>query len=209
MGGEDPLTNPRLRLAIDKALNANMTKDVIARAIKRGSGPQEGGDLAELRYEGYAPGGVAVIVDTMTDNRNRTASDVRHAFTKFGGNLGTDGSVAYLFNHRGELIFSAEYSEDQIMEIALDAGASDVKVSEDGSFEVVTTPETFEAVKKAFESAGLKAEHAEVTFSAELAVPVSVEDGIRVLKMIDMLEDLDDVQNVYTNAEIPQEAYTS
>lgn len=207
MGGEDPLTNPRLRLAIDKALTANMTKDVINRAIKRGSGPQEGGDLVELRYEGYAPGGVAVIVDAMTDNRNRTASDVRHAFTKFGGNLGTDGSVAYLFKHLGQMIFAADNDEDRLMELGLESGAADVKVSDDGSFEVITTPDSFESIKKYFEDAGLKPEHAEVTFAADLEVAVSVDDGARVLKMIDMLEDLDDVQNVYTNADIPEGAY--
>lgn len=209
MGGEDPLSNPRLRLAMDKALTANMTKDVINRAVKRGSGAQEGADLVELRYEGYAPGGVAVIVDAMTDNRNRTASDVRHAFTKFGGNLGTDGSVAYLFKHIGQMIFAADHDEDRLMEVGLEAGAADVLKSEDGSFEVITTPDTFEAIKTYFEEAGLKPEHAEVTFSADLDVAVSVEDGIRVLKMIDMLEDLDDVQNVYTNADIPEGAYTT
>ncbi len=208
MGGDDPLTNPRLRLAIDKGLAANMAKDVIARAVKRGSGPQDGGDLVELRYEGYAPGGVAVIVDAMTDNRNRTASDVRHAFTKFGGNLGTDGSVSYLFKHLGQMVFSADNDEDRLMELGLESGAADVKKSDDGSFEVITTPETFESVKQYFEEAGLKPDHAEVTFAADLGVALNVEDGVRVLKMIDMLEDLDDVQNVYTNADIPQEAYS-
>lgn len=207
MGGGDPAMNPRLRTAMDKALTANMTKDVIERAIKRGAGGDDGAELIEIRYEGYAPGGVAVIVDTMTDNKNRTVADVRHAFTKCGGNLGTDGSVAYLFNHVGTLIMDAAQGEDKIIDLGLEAGADDVRVNDDGSIEVVTTPESFEKVKIYFESKGIKAEHAEVAMTAEIMIAVDVEEGKRVLKMIDMLEDLDDVQNVYTNADIPEAAY--
>jgi YebC/PmpR family DNA-binding regulatory protein len=208
LGGGDPNTNPRLRTAIDKAFGANMTKDVVERAIKRGAGGLEGADLSEIRYEGYAPGGVAVIVDTMTDNKNRTVAEVRHAFTKNGGNLGTDGSVAYLFNHVGQLVFSSKFNEDEIMEIGLEAGAEDIKHHDDGSYEVITEPFGMETVKKAYESKNIIPELAEVTMSAELSVQVNLEDAERILKMIDMLEDLDDVQNVYTNAEIPEEAYT-
>lgn len=207
LGGADAGSNPRLRTAMDKALTANMTKDVIERAIKRGAGGQDGAELIEIRYEGYAPGGVAVIVDTMTDNRNRTVADVRHAFTKCGGNLGTDGSVAYLFNHLGQLIIDGSLGEDKIMELGLEAGADDVLVNDDGSIEVITSPDSFEKVKALFIANGIKPAHAEVAMTADLMVNVDVEDGKRVLKMIDMLEDLDDVQNVYTNADIPEEAY--
>lgn len=208
MGGGDTATNPRLRIAVDKAYGVNMTKDVIERAVKRGAGGQDGVDLIEIRYEGYAPGGVAVIVDTMTDNKNRTVADVRHAFSKHGGSLGTDGSVAYLFNHIGQLIFSSEYSEDDIMEVGLDAGADDIRHNDDGSFEVICSPENFERVKIAFEEKKITPELAEVTILADLSVDVDLENAERILKMIDMLEDLDDVQNVYTNADIPEEAYT-
>jgi YebC/PmpR family DNA-binding regulatory protein len=207
IGGGEINSNPRLRIAVDKAYGSNMTKDVIERAIKRGAGGLEGADLIEIRYEGYAPGGVAVIVDTMTDNKNRTVADVRHAFTKFGGSLGTDGSVAYLFNHIGQLIFSPQCNEDEIMEIGLEAGAEDIRHNNDGSFEVITTPDTHERVKKAFEAKKIMPEHAEVTMLADLSVQVDVETAQRILKMIDMLEDLDDVQNVYTNAEFPEAAY--
>lgn len=207
MGGGDPAANPRLRAAVDKAYGANMTKDVVERAIKRGAGGQEGADLMEIRYEGYAPGGVAVIVDTMTDNKNRTVADVRHAFTKFGGSLGTDGSVAYLFNHVGQLIFASKYKEDEIMEIGLDAGAEDIRHNDDGSFEVITTPDAHEKIKAAFEAKNIKPELAEITMNADLMVEVDLENAQKILKMIDMLEDLDDVQNVYTNADIPEEAY--
>ncbi len=207
LGGEDAGSNPRLRTAIDKALAANMTKDVIQRAIKRGAGGDEGSDLVELRYEGYAPGGVAVLVDAMTDNRNRTVADVRHAFTKCGGNLGTDGSVAYLFNHIGQMLFSADHDEDKLMEVGLDAGADDIRHNDDGSFEVITSPETFEVVKQAFISQSLNPDFSEVTMLPEIQVEVNVDDGKKIIKMIDMLEDSDDVQNVYTNADIPSEAY--
>jgi YebC/PmpR family DNA-binding regulatory protein len=209
LGGGDASTNPRLRAVVDKAYTANMTKDVIERAIKRGAGGLEGADLMEIRYEGYAPGGVAVIVDTMTDNKNRTVAEVRHAFTKHGGTLGTDGSVAYLFNHIGSLIFSSQFKEDEIMEIGLEAGADDIHHNDDGSFEVITNPHAFEAVKQAFEARKIHPEYAEVTMSADLQVEVDLDDAQRILKMIDMLEDLDDVQNVYTNADIPEEAYAS
>jgi YebC/PmpR family DNA-binding regulatory protein len=207
MGGEDPASNPRLRTAMDKALSANMTKDVIQRAIKRGAGGEEGSELVEIRYEGYGPGGVAVMVDAMTDNRNRTAADVRHAFTKCGGNLGTDGSVAYLFNHIGQMLFSAEHDEDQLMEVGLEAGADDIHHNDDGSFEVVTTPDEFENIKEAFIAKDLKPDHAEVTMLPEIQVEVDVDTGKKIVKMIDMFEDSDDVQNVYTNADIPSEAY--
>lgn len=207
MGGGDSATNPRLRAAMYKAFSANMTKDVIERAIKRGAGGGEGTDLLEIRYEGYAPAGVAVMVDTMTDNKNRTVAEVRHALTKFGGNLGTAGSVAYLFNHIGQMIFSSDYSEDIIMETGIEAGAEDIRHNDDGSFEVVTTPDDFEAIKEAFEAKNIKPEMAEVTYSADLSVEVSLEDGQKIIKLIDMLEDLDDVQNVYTNADIPEAAY--
>jgi YebC/PmpR family DNA-binding regulatory protein len=207
MGGEETASNPRLRTAIDKALGANMTKDVIQRAIKRGAGGDDGSDLVEVRYEGYGPGGVAVMVDTMTDNRNRTVADVRHAFTKCNGNLGTDGSVAYLFSHIGQMIFSAEHDEDKLMEVGLEAGADDIRHNDDGTFEVITTPEDFEAVKTAFVAHDLKPDFAEVTMLPETQVEVNVDDGKKLVKMIDMLEDADDVQNVYTNADIPSEAY--
>lgn len=207
IGGGEAASNPRLRAAIDKAYGANMTKDVIERAIKRGAGGQEGADLVEIRYEGYGPGGVAVMVDTMTDNKNRTVADVRHAFTKCGGNLGTTGSVAYIFNHIGQMIFSAENDEEKLMDIALEAGVDDLRHNDDGSFEVITSPEEYEAVKQTFESNNLKPDHAEVTMSPETNAEVSDDDGRKIIKMIDMLEDLDDVQNVYTNADIPESAY--
>ncbi len=207
MGGEEIASNPRLRTAVDKAYAANMTKDVIQRAIKRGAGGEEGADMMEIRYEGYGPGGVAVLVDAMTDNRNRTVAEVRHAFSKCGGNLGTDGSVGYLFKHIGQMIFSAKHNEDKLMEVGLDAGAEDVRHHDDGSFEVITTPDSFEAVKKAFVEHSLNPDHAEVTMLPEIQVEVSVDDGKKIIKMIDMLEDSDDVQNVYTNADIPSEAY--
>ena len=207
--GSDPNANPRLRLAIDKGLANNMNKDAIERAIKKGSGTLEGVTYEEIRYEGYAPGGVAVIVDCMTDNKVRTVADVRHAFTKFGGNLGTDGSVAYLFKKLGVLSFAPGASEDKLMEVALDAGADDVvSYPEDGSFEVLAAPEAFAAVKDAMERAGLKPDQAEITFRAENDVSVSGEQAESVAKLLDWLEDLDDVQNVYSNADLPSSAIT-
>ncbi len=204
-GGGDPETNPRLRAAIDKAMSANMTKDTIERAVKRGSGDMDGNNFEEVRYEGYGPNGVAIMVDCLTDNRNRTVSDVRHAFTKYGGNLGTDGSVAYLFSKTGTLTFAAGTDEERIMEVALEAGAEDVLLNDDGTIDVVTTPETFLAIKTAMKEAGLEPEMAEVTMQASTNVDLQLEDAEQVMKLVDMLEDLDDVQNVYTNADFSNE----
>ncbi len=206
-GGGDPDTNPRLRLAVDKANAANMPKDNIERAIKKATGELEGVDYQELRYEGYAPGGVAVMVDCLTDNRNRTVADVRHAFTKHGGNLGTDGSVAYLFSKVGVLNFAPGTSEDRVMEVALEAGAEDIQAADDGSIEVTTQPESYSAVLDAMKQAGLEPENAEVTMRASTEVELDTESGRQVLKFLDVLEDLDDTQDVYSNADIPTEAY--
>jgi YebC/PmpR family DNA-binding regulatory protein len=206
-GGGDPDSNPRLRLAIDKANAANMPKDNIERTIKKATGELEGVSYEEARYEGYAAGGVAVMVDCLTDNRNRTVAEVRHAFSKHGGNLGTDGSVAYLFSKLGVLNFAPGTSEDEVMEVALEAGADDVVAEEDGSIEVTTTPEAFSHVVAAMEAAGLKAENAEITMRASTEVELDVETGSKVLKFLDVLEDLDDTQDVYSNANIPEEAY--
>jgi len=204
-GGGDVDTNPRLRLAVDKANAGNVPKDTIKRAIERGAGGGEGENYDELRYEGYGPGGVAVIVDCMTDNRNRTASEVRHAFSKAGGNLGTDGSVAYMFSKQGIISFAPGADEDAIMEAALEAGAEDVVVNDDGSVDVITTPEEFSAVKDGLEAAGLTPDNAEVTFSASNMTALDKETAEKLLRMIDALEDLDDVQDVYTNADISEE----
>ena len=203
-GGGEIDANPRLRLAVDKAKKANMPNDTIDRAIKKGSGGGEEGSFDEIRYEGYGPGGTAVIVDCLTDNRNRTASEVRHGFTKHGGNLGTDGSVAYMFSKKGIISFETG-DEDAIMEAALEAGAEDVVTNDDGSIDVMTTPEDFEAVESAIRSAGLEPGNAEVTFSSETMSTLEEEDAGKLLRMIDALEDLDDVQEVYTNADIPAE----
>jgi YebC/PmpR family DNA-binding regulatory protein len=205
MGGGEIDANPRLRLAVDKGIAANMPKDTIERAIKRGAGGAEGENYDEIRYEGYGPGGTAVIVDCMTDNRNRTASEVRHAFTKLGGNLGTDGSVAYLFSKQGVVSYAEGVNEDAIMEAALEAGAEDVISNDDGSIDVMTSPEDFSDVKDAMVSAGHEPDNAEVTFSASTAAELDQSDAEKLLRMVDMLEDLDDVQNVYTNAEISDE----
>ncbi len=204
-GGGDPEANPRLRLAVDKALAANMPKDTIERAIKRGAGGAEGENYEELRYEGYGPGGSAVIVDCMTDNRNRTASEVRHAFTKAGGNLGTDGSVAYMFSKTGILSYAPGVDEDTVMEAALEAGAEDVITNDDGSIDVITAPEDFQKVKDAMVAAGLEPEAAEITFEASTKAELDRETAEKLLRLVDALEDLDDVQNVYTNAEIPDD----
>jgi len=201
----DADANPRLRTAIDKALGQNMTKDTIDRAVKRGSGEAGGDDYEELRYEGYGPTGVAVMVDCLTDNRNRTVGEVRHAFTKRGGNLGTDGSVAYLFTKQGIISYAAGVDEDKIMEIALEAGAEDVVSHDDGSIDVITTPENFMDVKEAMAAAGLDAANADITMTASTTVDLDVDDAQKVMGLIDMLEDLDDVQNVYTNAEFSDE----
>lgn len=201
MGGGNEADNPRLRAIVAKALSANMSRDVINRAIARGAGGEDDKKLDELTYEGYGIAGVAVLVETMTDNLNRTVSEVRHAFTKNGGNLGTSGSVAYLFSQRGEISFPAGSDEDKIMEIALEAGADDVESDEDGVV-VVTSVVSFGPVVDALEAAGLKPEQAEVTMKASTQADIAdTEQAEKILKMIDMLEDLDDVQNVYTNAQ--------
>lgn len=205
VGGGDIDSNPRLRTAVDKALTANMTRDTIERAIKRGVGAGETENYEEIRYEGYGVGGVAVMVDCLTDNRNRTVSDVRHAFTKTGGNLGTDGSVAYLFSKRGITSFAPGSDEDAIMEAALEAGAEDILTNEDGSIDVWTTPEEFNSVNAAMKQAGLAADSAEITMQAATEVQLALEDAEKVIRLVDMLEDLDDVQNVYTNADFSEE----
>jgi len=205
--GGDPATNPALRLVIEKANAVNMPKDNIERAIKKATGDLDGVTYEELTYEGYAPGGVAVLVECLTDNRNRTVAEVRHAFSKYGGNLGTDGSVAYLFSKIGVLNFAPGTSEDEILEVALDAGAEDVVSADDSSIEVITTPEAYSDVKDALEAAGLKPENAEITMRASLEVVLDVESGEKVLRLLDALEDLDDSHDVYSNADIPDEAY--
>jgi len=204
-GGGDPSTNPRLRLAMDKALGANMNKDTIERAIKRGTGEGDDANYEEVRYEGYGPGGTAVMVDCMTDNRNRTVSEVRHAFTKSGGNLGTDGSVAYMFNRIGLMTYPTGSDEDAIMEAALEAGAEDVDVSDDGSIEVSTSYEDFMAVKDAMEAAGHKPEEAEIIEKPTTDTVVSEDDAEKIMRLIDTLDELDDVQEVHTNADFPDE----
>ncbi len=200
MGGGDVNSNPRLRLAVDKAYDQNMPKDNVERAIKRGSGELDGVDYEEIRYEGYGMGGAAVMVDCMTDNRTRTVADVRHAFTKYGGNLGTDGSVSFLFKHCGQLIFAPGTSEDKLIEAALEGGAEDVLSNEDGSIEVITAPYEFIAVKKVLEKAGFKADLAEVTMKPSSELLLTGDDAIKMQKLLDALEGLDDVQNVYTTA---------
>ena len=201
-GGGDIDANPRLRLAVDKARAANMPNDTVERAIKRGSGGEDGASLDEIRYEGYGPGGVAVIVDCMTDNRNRTASEVRHAFTKHNGNLGTDGSVAYMFQKKGIVSYAPGVDEDAIMEQALEFGADDVVSNDDGSVDVYTTPEDFEAVRDGLNDAGLEPANAEVTFEADNTSPLDKDGAEKLMRLVDFLEDLDDVQEVFTNAEI-------
>ena len=200
MGGPDPNTNARLRLAVDKAYESNMPKENVERAIKRGSGELDGVNYEEIRYEGYGIGGAAVMVDCMTDNKTRTVADVRHAFTKYGGNLGTDGSVAFLFKHCGQLVFAPGTNEDKVMEAALEAGAEDVISNDDGSIEVICSPNDFVAVKQALDKAGFKAELAEVTMKPTIENELRGEDAGKMQKMIDALEALDDVQDVYTTA---------
>ena len=201
-GGADLSANPRLRLAVDKAKAANMPADNIKRNIDKATGNLEGVTYEEIRYEGYGIGGAAIIVDTMTDNRVRTVADVRHAFNKYGGNMGTEGSVAFQFKHCGQIIFAPGTSEDLVMEVALDAGADDVVTDEEVAIEVLTAPGAFEAVKNALEAAGLKPEVAEVTMRAENTIELQGDDAERMQKLLDVLEDLDDVQDVYHNAEI-------
>ncbi|MEO0346131.1 MAG: YebC/PmpR family DNA-binding transcriptional regulator [Pseudomonadota bacterium] len=202
MGGGDLDANPRLRLAVDKAKGQSMPKDNIERAIKRGAGELGGDDYQEIRYEGYGPGGTAVMVDCMTDNRNRTVAEVRHAFSKYGGNLGADGSVAYLFAHVGLLNYAAGTDEDAIMGVAIEAGAEDVIVGDDGGIEVLTTPAEFEQVRDAMQAAELEPESAEVTMRAETSASLDRGAAETMLKLLDVLEDLDDVQQVYSNADI-------
>jgi YebC/PmpR family DNA-binding regulatory protein len=204
-GGPDAGTNPTLRTAIDKALGSNMRRDTIDNAIKKASGAQEGANYEEVRYEGYGPGGTAVMVECLTDNRNRTVSDVRHAFTKAGGNLGTDGSVAYLFTKTGILSYAEGVDEDALMEAALEAGANDVITNDDGSIDVMTSPEDYLAVKEALIAAGFAPDNAEVTMQASTQTELDAEDAEKMLRLIDRLEDLDDVQNVYSNADISEE----
>jgi YebC/PmpR family DNA-binding regulatory protein len=205
LGGGDLGSNPRLRAAIDSAMSNNMTKDTIERAIKRGSGDQDVASYEELRYEGYGPGGVAVMVDCMTDNRNRTVAEVRHAFSRCGGNLGTDGSVAFLFTKVGLVSFPAGLDEDTVLEAALEAGAEDVVTNEDGSIDVITTPEAFSAVKPALLAAGLEPEVAEITMRASTSASLGLDEATKMVRLLEMLEDLDDVQNVYSNADISEE----
>lgn len=206
LGGADVDSNPRLRAAIDAALDGNMSRDVIDRAAKRGAGGMEGEQVDEVRYEGYGPNGVAVIVDCMTNNRNRTVAEVRHAFTKCGGNLGTDGSVAYLFNKIGQMTFAPGVDEERVMELALEAGAEDVIVNDDQSIEVTVKPETFLHLKQAMQLAGLQPAHAEVTMAATLQLSIiDKEAAEKLMRLTDMLEDLDDVQEVYTNADVAEE----
>ena len=206
MGGGEPADNPRLRAAVDKALGQNMTRDTIDRAIKRGAGGDDDANMEEITYEGYGKGGVAVLVETMTDNVNRTVAEVRHAFSKFAGNLGTSGSVAFLFSKRGEIFFEPGVDEERLMEVALEAGAEDVEENDDGSFLVITTPDKqFGDVIDALREAGLEFADAEVTMHPSTEAEMDADTAETVQKMIDMLEDLDDVQNVYTNASWPAE----
>lgn len=199
-GGADPAMNARLRLAIDKAQQANLPKDTIERAAKRGAGGLEGASYEEIRYEGYGIGGAAVMVDCMTDNKTRTVADVRHAFTKFGGNLGTGGSVAFLFKHCGQMVFPPGTDEDKLMEAALEAGAEDIVTNDDGSIEVVTAPNDFPAVRDGLEKAGFKADLAEVTMKPTTESTLSGDDAAKMQKLLDAIESIDDVQEVYTNA---------
>ena len=207
LGGGVVDDNPRLRAAVDKALGANMPKDTIERAIARGAGGGEGNDVEELVYEGYANGGVAVLVEAMTDNRNRTVAEVRHAFNKYGGNLGTDGSVAYLFTRQGVINFAPGADEEALMDVALEAGAEDIEGDEDGAITVTTPWENLNAVLGQLTEAGYEPDHSEVTMVASTTSPCETEQARKVLTLIDALEDLDDVQEVYSNGEFPDEAY--
>ena len=204
LGDSDPAINPRLRLAVEKAYDQNMPKDNVERAIKRGSGELEGVDYIELRYEGYGINGAAVMVNCLTDNKTRTVADVRHAFTKHGGNLGTDGSVSFLFKHCGPLIFAPDVDEDALMEVALDAGAEDVVVNDDGSIEIITAPSDFVEVKQRLEAAGFKSGMAEVTMKPVAEVVFTGDAAVSMQKLLDALENLDDVQEVYTTAVIAE-----
>ena len=202
MGGGDPDANPRLRLAIDKAKAQSMPKDNIDRAVKRGAGELEGAEFQEMRYEGYGPGGTAVMVDCLTDNKNRTVAAVRHAFAKFGGNLGADGSVNYLFNHVGQLLYPEGTDEEAIMEAAIEAGAEDIVVDDEGSIEVLTEPAEFERVRDAMLAAGFEPESTQLTMRASTNSELGLDDAASMVKLLETLEDLDDVQEVYSNADI-------
>jgi len=204
MGGGDANTNPRLRLAIEKAADANMPKDNVNRAVQRGSGGLEGVNYEEIRYEGYGIGGAAIIVDCMTDNRVRTVAEVRHAFSKFGGNMGTEGSVSFMFKHVGQFLFAPGVEEDKLMEAALEAGADDVLADDEGGFEVLCDPNAFAGVKEALEKAGFKADSAEVIMKPDVETAFTGEDAQKMQKLLDALENLDDVQEVYTNALIEE-----
>lgn len=208
MGGDDESSNPRLRDAVKKALNANMKRDTIDNAIKRGVGGLDADAMVAMRYEGYGPGGIAVLVDCLSDNKNRTVSEVRHAFTKNNGNLGTDGSVAYLFTHQGEILMAAGQSEDQVMEVAIDAGANDVSVDE-GQIEIITPVEAYHSVLNALQNAGLNIEQSQLSMRAQTLIAIDDESAESLLKLVDMLEDLDDVQEVYTNAEFSEKLIES
>ncbi|MDI1349652.1 YebC/PmpR family DNA-binding transcriptional regulator [Aquabacterium sp.] len=201
-GGADVNMNPRLRLAIEKAKAANMPADNIKRNVDKATGNLDGVTYEEIRYEGYGIGGAAIMVDTMTDNRVRTVAEVRHAFSKYGGNMGTDGSVSFQFKHVGQFLFAPGASEDKVMEVALEAGAEDVLTHDDGSIEVLCAPPDFEAVQKALQTAGLQSELAEVTMRADTPIELSGDDAVRMQKLLDVLEDLDDVQEVFHNAEL-------
>lgn len=206
-GGGDPGSNPRLRTAIDKAKAQSMPKDNIDRAIKRGTGDADGAVYEEVRYEGYGPGGAAVMVDCLTDNRNRTVADVRHAFTKFGGNLGADGSVAYLFEKTGFLSYPPGADEDKVMEAAIEAGAADVVSHDDGSLEVLSTPDDFDEVRECMIAVGVKPERSEITMRASTQANLQVKQAESMLKLLDVLDELDDVQHVYSNADIPEDLF--
>ena len=203
--GPEPADNPRLRAAVDKALASNMTRDTIDRAIARGTGTNDADDMEELTYEGYAPGGVAVLVEVMTDNRNRTVAEVRHAFSRRGGNLATGGSVAYLFSRKGQIFFAPGVDEEQLLEVALEAGAEDIESNDDGSVDVITAWEDFGAVKQAIEEAGLRPEGGEVSMIASTSVQLDAASAEKIMALVEALEDLDDVQNVYVNADIPEQ----
>lgn len=205
MGGSDLNANARLRLAVDKALSANMPKNTVERAIKRGAGKLDGDSYEEVRYEGYGPGGAAILVDCMTDNRNRTVADIRHAFTKYNGSLGASGSVAYLFSNAGIIKFAPGTNEDDVIKVALELGAEDVITDDDGSLEVITSVDVFPAVKQELEASGLSPDQAEVTMRANSTTLLSSKDGETILRLLEALDGLDDVQNVYSNADIPDE----
>lgn len=205
LGGGESGSNPRLRAAIDAALSSNMTRDTIDRAVKRGAGGQDGADVEEVTYEGYGPAGVAVLVECMTDNRNRTVGEVRHAFSKSGGNLGTDGSVSYLFSRKGIISFDNNVNEEQLMDVALEAGAEDFTANDDGSFDIITSFEQFGEVKDVLDNAGFKSENAEVSMIASTEAELNAAEAEKVIRLLDMLEDLDDVQKVHSNASISDE----